>query len=60
MRRHNFVQDHANDTDDILPDQDANVMYNHEDDTEDIPDGYDPLEMVQRGSAIEFMNNLEL
>lgn len=36
------------------------TRYNHEDDTDDIPEGYDPLDLVQRGSAVEFMNNLEL
>ena len=63
MRR-NFVQDHANDTDDILPEYNPldykNVQYNHEDDTEDIPEGFDPLELNQRGSAVEALQNLEL
>jgi len=35
-------------------------MYEHEDDTDDIPDGYDPLALYQRGSAVEALNNLEL
>ena len=38
-------------------------MYEHEDDTDDIPDGFDPLalnqirEGFQRGSALEAMQN---
>lgn len=60
MRRHNYVQDHANDTDDIMPDPTTDVMYEHEDDTDDIPEGFDPLALVQRGSAIDAMNNLAL
>jgi len=35
-------------------------MYEHEDDTDDIPDGFDPLALNQRGSALEAMQNLEL
>jgi len=60
MRRHNYVQDHANDTDDIMPDPTTDVMYEHEDDTDDIPEGFDPLALTQRGSAIDAMNNLAL
>jgi len=36
-------------------------MYEHEDDTDDIPEGFDPLALTQtRGSALEAMNNLEI
>jgi len=35
-------------------------MYEHEDDTDDIPEGFDPISLNQRGSAIEAINNLEL
>lgn len=63
LRRYNFAQarDHANDTDDIMHEGDqAQVMYEHEDDTDDIPEGFDPISLNQRGSAIEAINNLEI
>lgn len=33
--------------------------YEHEDDTEDIPDGVDPLALVQRGTAMTRMEEQE-
>jgi hypothetical protein len=48
LRDHKFLQleDHANDTDDIVEDARFIQLRDHENDTDDIPDGLDPSTAV--------------
>ena len=50
MRRHERTQlqlnDHKNDSDDVLTDNNY-VQFDHENDTEDIPENLDPFQLLQ-------------